>query len=144
MGKKKKEVAIEIVGGNAEGVTGSCTRIDFYGRTILFELGMVQDNSTIFGNYKDNCAILNRIKPKKIEMVILGHNHCDHIGSVIFKYSMITLYHSTFKKITMFRSFYSSTTTSNTISVTSDNFHGYFMFFLCDGFRPPFILNFVY
>ena len=82
MGKKKKEVAIEIVGGNAEGVTGSCTRIDFYGRTILFELGMVQDNSTILGNYKDNCAILNRIKPKKIEMAILGHNHCDHIGLV--------------------------------------------------------------
>ena len=82
MAKKKKEVTIEIVGGNAEGVTGSCTRIDFYGRTILFELGMVQDNSTILGNYKDNCAILNRIKPKKIEMVILGHNHCDHIGLV--------------------------------------------------------------
>ena len=82
MGKKKKEVTIEIIGGNAEGVTGSCTRIDFYGRTILFELGMVQDNSTILGNYKDNCAILNRIKPKKIEMVILGHNHCDHIGLV--------------------------------------------------------------
>ena len=82
MGKKKKEVTIEIVGGNAEGVTGSCTRIDFYGRTILFELGMVQDNSTILGNYKDNCAILNKIKPKKIEMVILGHNHCDHIGLV--------------------------------------------------------------
>ena len=82
MGKKKKEVTIEIVGGNAEGVTGSCTKIDFYGRTILFELGMVQDNSTILGNYKDNCAILNRIKPKKIEMVILGHNHCDHIGLV--------------------------------------------------------------
>ena len=82
MGKKKKEVTIEIVGGNAEGVTGSCTRIDFYGRTILFELGMVQDNSTILGNYKDNCAIFNKIKPKKIEMVILGHNHCDHIGLV--------------------------------------------------------------
>ena len=82
LGKKKKEVTIEIIGGNAEGVTGSCTKIDFYGRTILFELGMVQDNSTILGNYKDNCAILNRIKPKKIEMVILGHNHCDHIGLV--------------------------------------------------------------
>ena len=82
LGKKKKEVTIEIVGGNAEGVTGSCTKIDFYGRTILFELGMVQDNSTILGNYKDNCAILNKIKPKKIEMVILGHNHCDHIGLV--------------------------------------------------------------
>ena len=75
-------MTLEVVGGNASGVTGSCTKIDFYGRTILFELGMVQDNSTILGNYKDNCAILNRIKPKKIEMVILGHNHCDHIGLV--------------------------------------------------------------
>ena len=73
---------LEIIGGNATGVTGSCTKIDFYGRSILFELGMVQDNSTILGNYRDNCAILNKIKPKKIEMVIIGHNHCDHIGLI--------------------------------------------------------------
>ena len=45
----------------------SCTKIEFFGRTILFELGMVQDNSTILANYKDNCAILNRIKSKKIK-----------------------------------------------------------------------------
>ena len=66
MAKKKKEVKLEVIGGNASGITGSCTRIDFYGRTILFELGMVQDNSTILGNYKDNCDTLNRIKSRKI------------------------------------------------------------------------------
>lgn len=82
MAKKKKEVTIEVIGGNATGVTGSCTKIDFFGRTILFELGMIQDNSTILGNYKENCAILNKIKPKKVEMVIIGHNHCDHIGLI--------------------------------------------------------------
>lgn len=82
MGKKKKEVTLEVIGGNADGVTGSCTKIDFYGRTILFELGMVQDNSTILGNYRDNCAIMNKLKPKKVEMVIIGHNHCDHIGLI--------------------------------------------------------------
>ena len=82
MAKKKKEVKLEVVGGNATGVTGSCTKIEFFGRTILFELGMVQDNSTILANYKDNCAILNKIKPKKVEMVIIGHNHCDHIGLI--------------------------------------------------------------
>ena len=82
MSKKKREVTLEIIGGNATGVTGSCTKIDFYGRTILFELGMVQDNSTILGNYRDNCSILNKIKPKKVEMVIVGHNHCDHIGLI--------------------------------------------------------------
>ena len=78
--KKKKEVTLEVIGGNANGVTGSCTKIDFYGRTILFELGMIQDNTTILGNYKDNCAIMNKIKPKKIDMVIIGHVHIDHVG----------------------------------------------------------------
>ena len=82
MGKKKKEVTLEVIGGNSDGVTGSCTKIDFYGRTILFELGMVQDNSTILGNYRDNCAIMNKLKPKKVEMVVIGHNHCDHIGLI--------------------------------------------------------------
>nr|DAW30635.1 MAG TPA: hypothetical protein [Caudoviricetes sp.] len=43
----------------------------------------------------------------------------------------------------MFRSLYSSTTTSNTFGIASNNFYFYFMFFLCDGFTPPFILNFV-
>lgn len=75
-------MTLEVIGGNATGVTGSCTKIEFYGRTILFELGMVQDNSTILGNYRENCDILNKIKPRKVEMVILGHNHCDHIGLV--------------------------------------------------------------
>lgn len=82
MAKKKKEVTLEVIGGNASGVTGSCTKIDFYGRTILFELGMIQSNSTILGNYKDNCAIFNKMKPRKIEMVIIGHCHCDHIGLI--------------------------------------------------------------
>ena len=49
LGKKKKEVTIEIVGGNAEGVTGSCTKIDFYGRTapIRFELMLQESNSCV-------------------------------------------------------------------------------------------------
>lgn len=43
---------------------------------------MIQDNSTILGNYRDNCAIIDRMRPKKIEMVIIGHAHCDHIGLI--------------------------------------------------------------
>lgn len=43
---------------------------------------MIQDNNTILGNYRDNCDIFNRIKPKNIEMVIIGHCHCDHIGLI--------------------------------------------------------------
>lgn len=87
MSKKKKEISIEVIGGNAENVTGSCTKIEFFGRTILFELGMIQDNSTILGNYKDNCSIFNKFKPKKVEMVIVGHVHCDHIGLIPMLFS---------------------------------------------------------
>lgn len=87
MSKKKKEVTIEVVGGNSEGVTGSCSKINFFGRSICFELGMIQDNSTILGNYKDNCEIMNKLKPKSIEMVIIGHNHCDHIGLIPMLFS---------------------------------------------------------
>lgn len=43
---------------------------------------MIQDNTTILGNYRDNCSIFNKIKAKKVEMVIIGHCHCDHIGLI--------------------------------------------------------------
>lgn len=43
---------------------------------------MIQDNSTILENYKANSAILNRIKSKSIEMIIVGHLHCDHISLI--------------------------------------------------------------
>lgn len=87
IGKKNKEVTLEIIGGNAEGVTGSCTKINFLERTILFELGMIQDKNTILENYKANCAILNKIKSKNIDMVIVGHFHCDHISLLPMLYS---------------------------------------------------------
>lgn len=48
---------------------------------------MIQSNPTILGNYKNNCAILNRMKPKKIDMVIVGHCHCDHIGLIPMLFS---------------------------------------------------------
>lgn len=43
---------------------------------------MIQDNFTILDNYKANSAILNKIKSKSIEMVIVGHLHCDHIALI--------------------------------------------------------------
>ena len=48
---------------------------------------MIQSNSTILGNYKDNCAIFNKMKPKKVDMVIIGHCHCDHIGLIPMLFS---------------------------------------------------------
>ena len=71
-----------MIGGNAEGVTGSCSKINFSNRTILFELGMIQEKNTILENYRANCAMFNKIKAKNIEMVIIGHMHLDHVGAI--------------------------------------------------------------
>lgn len=43
---------------------------------------MIQGNTTPLANYKANCGILNKLKAKKVEMVIVGHLHCDHIGLI--------------------------------------------------------------
>lgn len=43
---------------------------------------MIQDNNTVLENYKANCALFNKIKSKTVDMVIVGHNHCDHIGLI--------------------------------------------------------------
>lgn len=80
--KKKKEIVLEVIGGNATDVTGSCTKITFNGKTILFELGMIQNHNSIVKNYNENCAVLNKVKAKSIDMIIIGHVHCDHIGLI--------------------------------------------------------------
>lgn len=43
---------------------------------------MIQDNHTVLENYKANCKLLQKIKVKDIEYIIIGHNHCDHIGLI--------------------------------------------------------------
>ena len=71
-----------VIGGNADGVTGSCTKIEYFGHTTLFELGMIQDGHTPLENYKRNKQLLSKIRAKNIEKIIIGHNHIDHIGMI--------------------------------------------------------------
>lgn len=40
------------------------------------------DGKTVLENYRLNKAMLQKIKPQKIEIIILAHNHQDHIGLV--------------------------------------------------------------
>lgn len=82
MGKKKDKVQITVLGGNAESVTGSCTEFRFNGRTILFEMGGIQDGKTILENYKLNRELISKVKAKDIDMVIIGHCHYDHISNI--------------------------------------------------------------
>lgn len=82
MSKKRDKVTLEVIGGNCESVTGSCTKISFNNRTILFECGGIQDGHTILENYKMNRELISKIKPKEIDMIIIGHNHYDHISNI--------------------------------------------------------------
>lgn len=76
--KKSNLATLQVIGGNAEGVTGSCTKIEYNGETYLFECGMVQKNN-ITEAYVENKSILEKIKPKNIDVIIVGHFHADHI-----------------------------------------------------------------
>lgn len=80
--KKKDKVVLEVVGGNAESVTGSCTKITTNDHVYLFELGMIQDGHTPLETYKLNSKLLQKIKPQEIDYIIIGHNHLDHIGLI--------------------------------------------------------------
>ena len=57
LGKKKDKVTLEVIGGNAESVTGSCTKITTNEHVYLFELGMIQDGHTPLENYKLNIRV---------------------------------------------------------------------------------------
>lgn len=82
MSKKKDEVAIKIIGGNAEDVTGSASLITYNNQVILFEFGMIQRGKSIYENYSLNKEQVEKIKPKKIDYIFVGHCHCDHIGLI--------------------------------------------------------------
>lgn len=78
MKKKKNQANLHVIGGNCDGVTGSCTMIEYQNETHLFELGMIQKH-TIEETYNANKKLLEQIKPRKINTVIIGHLHADHI-----------------------------------------------------------------
>lgn len=80
--KNKDKINIEFIGGNAEGVTGSCTKILYRDNTYLFELGMSQDGNTVLETFRKNRKILQSIKPQAIDAIIIGHCHLDHIGLI--------------------------------------------------------------
>ena len=80
--KKKHEITVEIIGGNAEGVTGSCTRIKTSEHCYLFECGMIQGNHTVLENYRANMKYIQKVKPQEVEFIIVGHLHADHIAMI--------------------------------------------------------------
>lgn len=81
--KKDNKVTISVIGGNAESVSGSCSVINYNGKTALFELGSVQEGHTEKENYNYNKNLISDIKDKdKISFVIVSHIHQDHVGNI--------------------------------------------------------------
>lgn len=86
MGKKvdtQKQVYLEFIGNNANGVTGSVTYGKFYDYILdrdiqfLLECGGKQDGS-LQDCYLSNMSVLDKIDCKNIDYVFLGHAHFDH------------------------------------------------------------------
>lgn len=81
--KKDNKVTIQVVGGNAEGVSGSCSVINYNGKTALFEVGSIQDGHDTKTNYNYNKNMISDIKDKDlISFIIAGHMHTDHISNI--------------------------------------------------------------
>lgn len=85
--KKSEKVILNVIGGNSENVTGSCTTIEYNGKVSLFEFGGIQQGHTVLENYKLNKQLIQEVNPKLIEYIFLAHCHYDHIGNVPALYS---------------------------------------------------------
>lgn len=79
--KKIKSAYVELVGTNAEEVTGSASLVRFLDYSILVDYGLRQsgnDKEDYITNLKRN----KDIKPKKLDAIILTHAHIDHSGLI--------------------------------------------------------------
>lgn len=80
--KVKREITITPVGYSAQGVTGSCSIVE-YGETMLaVELGGIQEGHTVLQNYNMNKHMLSNIKAKALKYIFVCHCHYDHIGMI--------------------------------------------------------------
>lgn len=69
---------IKFLGQAADNVTGSMIMVNAGDKNILLDCGMVQTNN-LFKDYKMNSSDFP-FKVKDIDMVIVSHLHCDHLG----------------------------------------------------------------
>jgi len=83
-GKKKDEkIVVTTYGGQSEGVTGSITEISYKKDDnsrgfILLEMGGIQGNNTVLGEYQENKKLLEDIPIEDVEYVFIAHSHQDH------------------------------------------------------------------
>jgi metallo-beta-lactamase family protein len=76
MAKKKNNIKVRFVGGNAEGVTGSMTLVETDNYKILLDCGLIQTNN-IKNDYKFNSRKFG-FKVSDIDYILISHFHADH------------------------------------------------------------------
>lgn len=80
MSKKSDKVRVHFIGENADGVTGSCTLVEYKDTKILLECGMFQSNNAR-NDYEVNSKKF-KFKPKEILYTFACHAHIDHTGNI--------------------------------------------------------------
>ena len=85
MSKKKIDdrIIVTLCGGQSESVTGSVTSVSYLKDDgtrglILLELGGIQGNNDIKGEYLENKHMLENAPLKGVEYVFVNHVHQDH------------------------------------------------------------------
>lgn len=80
---KENDVIVTLCGGQSEGVTGSCTVVSYNtleGRKhLLVEIGGIQGNNTILGEYNENKKMLENIPIEDATYCFGIHSHMDHL-----------------------------------------------------------------
>lgn len=81
MGKPKKkdnhekDVRIDLFSNSSTGVTGSCYKVSFMGKTYLVDCGSYQEKD-MSKNYYQNLEMINKIKKQEDLLgVFLTHSH---------------------------------------------------------------------
>jgi len=85
--KKDNDIIVSLIGGQSQDVTGSATLISYVDennerKCILCELGLIQGNNTVLGEYRENKKMIENIPYEDINYVFTIHNHIDHTGSL--------------------------------------------------------------
>ena len=68
---------LKCIGASAVGVTQSCYLVRFQKYCIMLDCGIYQE-SDILTNYRQNQALLKKIKPREVDWLILHESHADH------------------------------------------------------------------
>lgn len=77
-----KRSYVRSLGKSTDDVTGSCFElVTTAGDRVLIDCGMKQSSDDL-KDYRDNIEIIKNLKTKRLDAIVLGHNHVDHSGNI--------------------------------------------------------------